>query len=880
MRSRTPVSILLFLILSVSLLGCGGGPSDPATTPPAIATQPSNQTVTVGQTATFSVMATGTTPLSYQWQKGTANIAGATSSSYTTPATVMSDDTSQFRVVVSNSAGTVTSNVATLTVHAVPPSITQQPANKAVTVGQTATFTVMATGTAPLSYQWQKGTTNVAGASSASYTTPATTAGDNGSQFRVVVTNSAGNVTSHAATLTVNTPPSITQQPANKTVIAGQTATFTVVAAGTAPLSYQWQKGTTNIAGATSASYTTPATSISDNGSQFRVVVSNAAGNVTSNAATLTVNAAPPSITQQPADKTVTAGQTATFTVVAAGTAPLSYQWQKGTTNIAGATSASYITPATSTSDNGSQFRVVVSNSAGAVTSNSATLTVNSPSTTDVVTYHNDIARTGQNLTEATLTTANVNSAMFGKIQMLSVDGKVDAQPLYLSNVQNIAGGTHNVVYVVTEHGSVYAFDADTGTQLWKVSMLLSGEVPSDSRGCGQVSPEIGITSTPVIDRGKGPNGAIYVVAMSKNGSNYFQRVHALDVTTGAELFGGPKNIQATYPGTGDNSDGTNVIFDPKQYKERVGLLLLGNTLYTAWASHCDIRPYTGWIMAYNATTLAQTSVLNITPNGGLGAIWMAGAGLASDGSNIYLLDGNGDFDETLNGAGFPSNGNFGNAFMKLSTSGGLAVADYFEMFNEQSENAADTDLGSGGAMVLPDLSDGAGNTKHLAVGVGKDAHLYVVNRESMGKFNPSSNNIYQDVTGALGGVFAMPAYFNNRIYYGAVGDFVKAFTITNARFSTTATAQTSNSFAYPGATPSVSANGTSNGIVWAVENSGTAVLHAYDATNLNELYNSNQASGSRDHFGAGNKFITPTIVNGKVFVGTTNGVAVFGLLP
>ena len=219
---------------------------------------------------------------------------------------------------------------------------------------------------------------------------------------------------------------------------------------------------------------------------------------------------------------------------------------------------------------------------------------------------------------------------------------------------------------------------------------------------------------------------------------------------------------------------------------------------------------------------------------------------------------------------------------MKLSTTGNhLAVADYFEMDNEASENGSDTDLGSGGGMVLPDLSDGAGNTMHLAVGAGKDSNLYVVNRDSMGKFSSSNNNVYQELAGALpGGVWSMPAYFNNTVYYGSVGSPIQAFTITNAKLSTGATAQTSNSFGYPGTTPSVSANGTSNGIVWAVENSNPAVLHAYSASTLNELYNSNQASGSRDHFGSGNKFITPMIANGKVFVGTTNGVAVFGLLP
>lgn len=683
------------------------------------------------------------------------------------------------------------------------------------------------------------------------------------------------------------TRPAIATQPSNQMVTVGQTATFSVVATGTAPLSYQWQKGTTSITGATAASYTTPATTTSDNGATFRVVVTNSAGNVTSNTATLTVSSAAvkPSITQQPSNQTVTTGQTATFSVVAVGTDPLSYQWQKGTTPITGATAASYTTPATTMSDSGSQFRVVVSNSAGNATSNSATLTVNvaSAGTTDVLTYHNDIARTGQNLNETVLTTSNVNSASFGKLGFYSVDGLVDAEPLYTSSVTVPSNGTHNLLIVPTEHDSVYAFDADTGTVIWHVSMLKTGESSSDNRGCGQVTPEIGVTSTPVIDRTRGPNGTIYVVAMSKDGSgNYHQRLHALDLALGTELLGGPTEIQASYPGTGDNSNGTDVIFDPAQYKERVGLLLMNGIIYTGWASHCDDRPYTGWIMGYSESTLAQTSVLNVTPNGNEGAIWMAGAGLAADNSgNIFFLDANGDFDSSLNAGGFPSSGDYGNAFMKLSTSSGLAVADYFEMDNQSQENSTDTDLGSGGTIVLPDLSDGNGHTLHLAVGAGKDSNLYLVNRDSMGKFTSNNTGVYQELSGALpGGVWAMPAYFNNTIYYGSVGSPILAFTITNAKLSTSATAHTSNSFGYPGATPSVSANGASNGIVWATENTNPAVLHAYNASNLNELYNSNQASGGRDQFGEGNKYITPMIVNGKVFVGTTNGVAVFGLLP
>jgi hypothetical protein len=378
----------MFVALAPVLLnGCSGivsgTTSNPVPVAPVIATQPANQTVTTGQTATFTVVATGAAPLNYQWNKNGAAISGATSSIYTTAATTISDNGAQFAVVVSNSAGTLTSAPATLAVSAtaVAPAITSQPLSQSVMVGQTAIFNVAATGTAPLSYQWRKNGTAISGATSSSYITPATTSSDNGTQFTVVVSNSAGSATSNAATLTVNASavaPTITTQPTSQTVTAGQTATFTVSATGTAPLSYQWRKNGTAISGATSSSYTTPATTSSDNGAQFTVVVSNSAGSITSNPATLTVSAAAvaPSITTQPASRTVTAGQTAAFTVAATGTAPLTYQWKKNGTAISGATSSSYTTPATTSSDNGAQFTVAVSNSAGNVTSNAATLTV------------------------------------------------------------------------------------------------------------------------------------------------------------------------------------------------------------------------------------------------------------------------------------------------------------------------------------------------------------------------------------------------------------------------------------------------------------------------------------------------------------------------
>jgi hypothetical protein len=367
---------------------------------------------------------------------------------------------------------------------------------------------------------------------------------------------------------------------------------------------------------------------------------------------------------------------------------------------------------------------------------------------------------------------------------------------------------------------------------------------------------------------------------MSKNsGGSYFQRLYALDVTSGAQLFGGPHTITASYPGTGDHSSGGNVLFDPGQYKERAGLLMIGGNIYTTWASHCDFRPYTGWIMSFDANTLAAVSVLNITPNGNEGAMWMSGAAPSADSSgNIYLLDGNGTMDTTLNSDGLPSKGDFGNCFCKISTSNGLRVTDFFAVSNTLSESNADTDLGSGAAMVLPDLSTGSGNTLHLALGAGKDGNIYVVNRDNMGKFDPNSNHIYQQLTGAITGAWSMAAYFNNTVYYATTNDRLKAFAIINGILSPASSA--TNTLEYPGATPSISANASSNGIIWTYNNSSPAVLDAYEAANVShQLYHTNMA-GTRDHFGNGNKFMTPTIAKGRVYVGTASGIAIFGLLP
>lgn len=503
----------------------------------------------------------------------------------------------------------------------------------------------------------------------------------------------------------------------------------------------------------------------------------------------------------------------------------------------------------------------------------------------DATTYHADTARTGLYRSESILTPTNVTPATFGLKAILPTDGKVDAQPLFASAVSVPGSGARNVVFAVTEHDSAYAFDADSGQILWSKSALGTSETPSDARNCDQVTPEIGITSTPVIDRTRGANGALYLVAMSRDGAGaYHQRLHALDLATGAELFGGPTEIRATYPGSGPGSSGGMVAFDPAQYEDRAALLLSGGVVYTAWSSHCDIGVYQGWVIGYDAATLRQTSVANLTPNGSMGAIWMAGDGLQADAAGyLYFLDGNGTFDGTLDANGFPANRDFGNAFVKLSASGGsLTVADYFATYDTIAQSNADNDLGSGGSILLPDLTDGSGTVKHLAVGAGKDANIYVVDRDNMGKYAPTANNAnaYQVVAGVLGGgSFAVPAYYAGTLYYGASGDSLRAIPVSNARLAGAASSHSVSAFPYPGTTPAISANGSSNAIVWAVENASPAVLHAYDAGNLaTELYNSNLAAGGRDHFGAGNKFVAPMVAGGRVYVGTQTGVAVFGL--
>jgi len=499
-----------------------------------------------------------------------------------------------------------------------------------------------------------------------------------------------------------------------------------------------------------------------------------------------------------------------------------------------------------------------------------------------VTTQHNDNYRTGQNVNETTLTPANVNKTHFGKLFTHSVDGYLYAQPLYVPNVNIPGKGAHNVVYVATEHDGVYAFDADNATgananPLWQVSLINPAAginvVTSSDVSCNDLVPEIGITGTPAIDL---TTQTMYLVTKTKDNGNFVHRVHALDITTGGEKFGGPVIVQAHFKGTADGSN--QVVFEPHREAQRSGLVVQNGLVYISWASHCDIGPYHGWVLAYDAQTLQQKGVWNATPNGGLGGFWQSGAGIAADSRNfLYMPSGNGTFDQDQKGK------DYGDSIIKLgfNTAGKLIAKDYFTPHDQLFLEQTDTDLGSGGALLMPDRP----GTKHpfLLVQAGKEGTIYLTNRNHMGKFNPNDDSqIIQNLPGAVGGMWGMPAFWNNNVYFGGSSDNMKMFSFDPVAglLSTTPVSNTLTFFNFPGPTPSISANGTSNGIVWALQTDrNPVVLHAYDATNLNtELYNTTQ-NPSRDNPGNAVKFTVPTVANGKVYVPAQKQLSVFGLL-
>lgn len=516
----------------------------------------------------------------------------------------------------------------------------------------------------------------------------------------------------------------------------------------------------------------------------------------------------------------------------------------------------------------------------------------------NVVTQHNDIARTGQNTNETILTPANVSSGNFGKLFSVSLDGQVYAQPLYLSGLSIPSNGTHNVVFMATMHDSVYALDADSGTKLWQITLLdsahgaTSGATtdPVTDTGCTEMSgTEIGITSTPVIDP---VAGIIYVVGRTYENAYPVYRLHALSVTTGAEMTNSPVTLSASVTGTGTGSSSGVLKFDPLWENQRPGLLLLNGIVYIGFAGYCDNGPWHGWVLAYNVSTMKQTSVFTPTPNAEGSGIWMSGTGLAADvpsGSpygRLFIPTGNGTYDATT-----PYGTNtmdYGVDVLRLDlTNGVMTVSDAFTPMDQASLNANDQDMSSGGVLLLPPQTL-AGHTNQL-LAAGKTGNFYVVDRDNLGGYSTTANNIIEYVSpNQIGGAFSGPAYWNNTVYYWGDSDTLKQFQITNGLMNFWHSANSSESMNYPGSSPSISANGTTNGIVWDIDGSaytnsaagpGPAILYAHSATAVGTTLYSSATNATRDAPGQAVKMTVPTVVNGKVYVPTYGELDVYGLL-
>jgi hypothetical protein len=493
--------------------------------------------------------------------------------------------------------------------------------------------------------------------------------------------------------------------------------------------------------------------------------------------------------------------------------------------------------------------------------------------------YNNE--RTGANLNEKILAPANVNSNQFGKLFTLKVDGDVYAQPLYLSDVEIPGKGKHNVVFVATENDSVYAFDAD-GTSLdplWHATLAdsKSGAAPLSDRDtrCFFIVPQVGITSTPVIDL---KTGTLYVLARTKEGKGFKQRLHALAVTTGAEKMGGPVEITASVQGTGRGRSGGRIAFDPLAENQRAALLLASDSVYIAWGSSCDIETYHGWLIAYDAHTLAQKAAFNTSPDAADSAIWQGDAGPAADkNGNIFVVTGNGEFDAATGGR------DFGDFVLKLNLDGSsFSLRDYFTPSNQQQLNARDNDLGSSGTVLLPDQP---GPHPHLLVTAGKEGKIYLIDRDNMGKFQPGDDPHAVQTISASRGAFGAMAYWNQNVYFIGSEAAVEDFSVSAGQLKLKAAGNAK--FLDSGATPVVSSNGTQNGIVWAASSKNwneppgrPAVLYAFDSSDVtHELYSTEQ-NATRDHAGVALRFAMPSVVNGKVYLGTKGEVDVYGLLP
>jgi chitodextrinase len=737
--------------------------------------------------------------------------------------------------------------------------------------------------------------------------------------YRVRATDAAGNLSSYSATSTATSSPDTTPPTAP--------ASLTATAASSTQINLSWTASTDDVgvtgykvercSGASCSNFAqiaTPTATSYNNTSltastsySYRVRATDAAGNLSSYSGTASATTSAPgpvSVSISPKRAAVTTGQSQQFSATVTGSSNANVTWEVDSVPNGNSTVGMIDGTGKYTPPNTAGVHSVAARSA-ADTTKTASAPVGVTDLSGVLTWRNDNTRAGANVREFALTTSNVKSATFGKLFSCAIDAPAYSEPLWVANL-SIGGGTHNVVIVTTQHNSVYAFDADSSpcTTYWShvdagaqaQRLVLSGEtfVSWSDVSTDDIFPDIGIVGTPVIDLS---TKTIYLVTKSKvsninpvTDSSVHQRIHALNLTDGSEKFGGPTDIAASVPGIGDGSSGGMVPFSTFRENQRPALTLLNGNVYIAWASHGDNGPYHGWILAYNASNLAQqVAKFNTTPDGvpALGGIWQSGNGLAADAAGyLYCLTGNGAFDGT-----FPpvaGSDDYGDSALKFSTSSGLALADFFTPFNQSTLNGNDTDLGSGGIVILPDQS--AGGHAHLLMNSSKSGTIYLIDRDNMGKFNMTTDQVVQEFN-ASGGFWSTPAFWQNTAYAGGNGDTIQAWPFnhnTPGQFDATSSSSSPTGYGFPGASPVISASGTANGIVWAIDASaygqpccanGPAVLHAYDATNLaSELWNSAQGSGNT----AGNavKFTVPTVANGKVYIGTRTELDVYGLLP
>lgn len=748
----------------------------------------------------------------------------------------------------------------------------------------------------------------------------------------VTLTATVSNTYKHAsATITLTGAP-VPLQITTTSLPNGQAGTAysakLTATGGTTPYSWSLTSGTLpaglTLSATTGAITGTPTTAVNATPLTFTVSDSSSAVQTKSVNLTLTITAIGISVSVSPKRAALTVTQSLSLT--ATTTDANGVNWSASGSGCSGSTCGTFSVP---TTGSGVALTYTAPSVAGVYTitatsvsngTTSASLSIGVTDLSGMFTYHNNLSRDGTNTHEFALATLTVNTSTFGKLFSCTADGAIYAQPLWVPNL-NVAGARHNIIVVATQHDSLYAFDADTNpcTTLWhanlidsthggttgETSILSSGTGALVGSGYGDIAPEVGVTGTPVIDP---TTNTLYVVSKSVSASTqFFQRLHAIDLTTGNERVT-PRSVDSSIsvPGNGAGSVSGQVAFDPRNENQRPGLVLSNGIVYVAWASHEDHDPYHGWVIGFNASTLAPVTsgVFNTTPNlvGTLsysrGGIWMGGGAPAVDSSGyLYVITGNGTFDANTGGS------NYGDSVVKLSTTSGLTVADYFTPLDQASLDANDTDFGSGAATVLVDQPTAP--VPHLVIGGGKQGNLFVLNRDNLGKFNSSTNNVVETVN--LGNpIFATPVFWQNNLYVAGVGSLKQfVFNPSTGQFGGAPFSQSATGYGFPGATPSLSSNGTTNAIIWSLENTlyctpqspgcGATVLHAYDATNLaTEVWNSSQAAGNRDRAGNAVKFTVPTVANGKVYIGTrgnnTGGadsstsvpgeLDVYGLLP